>query len=321
MQQGNASTTARAPGKVILLGEHAVVYGRPAIAVPVVEVRAAATVSDAVSSGVTIHAPDIGRTIDVASALSAGEPLSVTVQNTLAHLDTGVEAVALVLTIRSTIPVASGLGSGAAVATAIVRALSEHLGSALDAAVISSIVYETERIHHGTPSGVDNTVVAFERPVTFCRGHPIEVMDVPQPFWLAIADTGVPSLTKETVGDVRAAWMRDRAAYERLFDRVGALVLAARAAIAGGQVAALGPLMNKNQALLRTMGVSSPELEALVAAALGSGAHGAKLSGGGRGGNMIAAIDREDATQVRGALRDAGAKNVIVTEVRQHGCA
>lgn len=247
--------------------------------------------------------------------------MSVTVQNTLAHLDTGVESVALALTVRSTIPVASGLGSGAAVATAVVRALSAHLGSTLDAAVVSSIVYETERIHHGTPSGVDNTVVAFERPVTFCKGRPIEVMSVPQPFWLAIADTGVPSLTKETVGDVRAAWMRDRATYERLFDRVGALARAARAAIEGGEVALLGPLMNENQALLRTMGVSSPELEALVAAALGSGAHGAKLSGGGRGGNMVALIDREGAAQVRDALRAAGAKTVIVTEVGQHGCA
>ena len=134
-------TVAHAPGKVILLGEHAVVYGRPAIAVPVTEVQATATVEETRGEpGVTICAEDIGRTIDVASA-DPDEPLSVTVRNTLAHLGVGLDDVQLTLTIHSSIPVASGLGSGAAVATAIVRALSAHLGHPLDAETASSIAF------------------------------------------------------------------------------------------------------------------------------------------------------------------------------------
>jgi mevalonate kinase len=308
-------TLAHAPGKAILLGEHSVVYGRPAIAVPVTEVQATATVEKTRGMpGVTICAQDIGCTIDVASA-GLDEPLSVTVRNTLAHLGVGLDDVQLSLTIRSSIPIASGLGSGAAVATAIVRALSAHLGHPLDAETASSIVYRTEKIHHGTPSGIDNTVVAFARPVYYCRGQPIETFTVKQPFWIAIADTGVPSLTKETVADVRARRERDTEWCERTFDRIGALVDRARAAIEGGQVALLGSLMSENQRRLRELDVSSPELEVLIEAALDAGAHGAKLSGGGRGGNMIALLAPEAAESVRSALLAAGARNVIVTKV------
>jgi mevalonate kinase len=307
-------TVAHAPGKVILLGEHAVVYGRPAIAVPVRQVQATATVRDGARRGVVVDAPDIGQRIDALTA-PEDEPLSATVRNTLAHLGRGLEDVRLSVSVRSTIPVASGMGSGAAVATAIVRALSAHLGHTLDAAAVSAIVYETERIHHGTPSGVDNTVVAFGQPVYFRRGEAMETFHVRRPFWLAIADTGVPSVTKETVGDVRAAWARDPGTYEGLFDRVGALVDAARAAIEEGRVAALGALMDENQRLLRRLGVSSPALEALIQAALAAGALGAKLSGGGRGGNAIAAIEGADAGRVRAALLAASAKRAIVTKV------
>jgi mevalonate kinase len=157
--------------------------------------------------------------------------------------------------------------------------------------------------------------VAYGQPVYFCRGAPIEVFRVRRPFWLAIADTGVPSLTRETVADVRAAWEGDPGPGEQAFDRIGALVDAAREAIEQGRTAALGPLMDENQQLLRQLDVSSPALERLIDAALGAGALGAKLSGGGRGGNAIALVAREDADRVRGALERAGAQNVIVTEV------
>ena len=308
-------TRASAPGKVILYGEHAVVYGRPALAVPVTDVQAVATVSARRGvPGVTIHAHDIGRTIDVSTAKD-DEPLSLTVRNTLAALGLCLEQLQLALHIRSTIPVASGMGSGAAVATAIVRALSEHLGQPLDVATISSLVYETECIYHGTPSGIDNTVVAYEQPVYYRRGDPITVLDVGRAFWLVVADSGVPSLTRGIVADVRARRERWPAIYERLFDRIGAVVDAARAAIERGEVLSLGPLMAENQELLRQLGVSSAQLERLIGAALGGGAWGAKLSGGGRGGNVVAIVAEESADRVRQHMLDAGAVQAIVTEV------
>lgn len=308
-------TTASAPGKVILLGEHSVVYGRPAIAVPVADVQATAVVtSEREEPGVAIHALDIGQTIDVVSA-PEDEPLSLTVRNVLACAGVRPNDVRLSVTIHSTIPVASGLGSGAAVAAALVRALARHLGLDIDTSQVSSLVYETEKIHHGTPSGVDNTVVTYEQPVFFRRGQPIETFRVGQPFWLAIADSGLPSVTRETVADVRAAWQQDPPAYEDLFDRIGALVVAARGAIEQGDPALLGNGMNRNHGLLQEMGVSSPALDALVIAALDAGAYGSKLSGGGRGGNVIALIDLAHKEDVREALDAAGARNVIVTKV------
>jgi mevalonate kinase len=310
-------TYASAPGKVILFGEHAVVYGRPALAVPVTDVQAVATIdAGRPEPGVTIRAHDIGRTIDVGRA-EADEPLSLTVRNTLSALGLRLEQVRLAVHVRSSIPIASGMGSGAAVATAVVRALGEHLGHPLDAGTVSSLVYETERVYHGTPSGIDNTVVAFEQPVYFRRGDPIVVLGVGQPFWVAIADSGVPSLTRQTVADVRSRWQRCSEAYEQLFDRIGALVDAAKAAIEGSEVESLGPLMDENQALLRQLGVSSPELERLIEAARTGGAQGAKLSGGGVGGNIVAAVAEESVDRVRECLLDAGAVQVIVTRVER----
>jgi mevalonate kinase len=255
---------------------------------------------------------------------AADDPLRVTVLNTLANLgvELGTLRRRLTVSIHSSIPVASGLGSGAAVAAAVARALGLHLGQSLDAGIVSAIAYETERLHHGTPSGIDNTVVSFGEPVYYKMGCPIETFAVKRPFCIAVADTGEPSLTKETVADVRGAWERSPAEYERIFDQIGSLADAARDAIEYGTVHdRLGALMAENQRLLRRLGVSSPELEALILAALDAGAQGAKLSGGGRGGNMIALVDADSVDRVQRALLDAGARRVILTEVGRYGPA
>ena len=117
------------------------------------------------------------------------------------------------------------------------------------------------------------------------------------------------------MGDVRRAWEQEPQRFESLFDRVAAVVEAARSAIAAGEPERLGPLMDENHALLQEIGVSCPELDALVAAARGAGAAGAKLSGAGGGGNMIALVTANSAPQVAEALVAAGAVRLVVTEV------
>ncbi len=305
-------TTARAPGKIILFGEHAVVYGRPAIAVPVTQVYAEASIDER-PGPLMIHAPDLGRSYAVADAPD-DDPLAFTVRNTLADL--GVDGGdGLHITIQSTIPIACGLGSGAAVATAIVRALARHFRQILSPAEVSALVYQTEVLLHGTPSGIDNTVIAYEQPVYFVRGQPVEYFAVGAPLHLVIGDTGVPSPTRITVGDVRRAWEADRVTYEARFDAIGRLVRQARDAIAEGRVATVGTLMDANHAWLHTMELSSPELNRLIEAAWEAGALGAKLSGGGRGGNMIALVTPDTEEEVVQALRQAGAARVITTVV------
>lgn len=306
---------AFAPGKVILFGEHAVVYGRPAIAVPVTEVQAQAFVEPGPpGQGVQVYAPDLDRRVDVKSA-PEDEPLASITRDTLEAIGVDGEK-DLQITVTSTVPIARGMGSGAAVSTAIVRALAKHFGRWFPSQVISDLVYQTEVIYHGTPSGIDNTVIAFEKPVYFVKGVAQEVFWVGRPFLLAIADTGIEVSTREVVGDLRQRYESSPGRYEPLFGQAAELCLAARLAIEQGQPGDLGRLMNENHSLLGDLGVSCPELDCLVTAAREGGALGAKLSGAGWGGNMIALVDEDTQGRVDMMLRLAGATSVITTEVR-----
>lgn len=309
--------TASAPGKIILCGEHAVVYQRPAIALPLADIRAHATiVRSGGGAGICFDAPDLGRRWSMVAR--PDDPLSELAAITLQRLGV-TEPIDLRIAISAEIPIASGMGSGAAIATAIVRALAAELGRTLDPAEISALVYDSERRFHGTPSGIDNTVVAYERPIWFQRRaeppHLIEPLSIATPFTLIIGDTGVRSATRLPVGDVRRRWQEEPRHYEALFDAVADIVLQVRTALAGGAISALGPLLNHNQELLERIGVSSPELNRLIVAARAAGASGAKLSGAGWGGVMIALVDPAIAGAVRNALLAAGATRVLETVV------
>lgn len=316
-------TECSAPGKVILFGEHAVVYGQPAIAAPVSQLRAWAAVSDGQAPGVYVVAPDLGQEIWLqqgGSALRIDDALAAAIS--IVQQAAGLPALPpLHIEVRSDIPIASGLGSGAATAAALIRALAQHLQRA-DLACddsVAALTYEVEKIHHGTPSGIDNTVVALEKPVYFVRQQPhnrIEPFTVVRPLTLLIANTGIRSSTRVVVGDVRRQWQRDPSRFEALFAACGHIANQARDALQQGDLAALGALMNENQRLLQEMTVSNRQLEDLVRAALSAGALGAKLSGGGRGGNMIALVPPARRAAVRAALLAAGATRVLHTELR-----
>jgi len=304
---------ATAPGKVILFGEHAVVYGRPALAAPVTQLRARAVVETGDGPDVRLVAPDLGRATTLAAARETN-PLAATVRLVARRagrpLPPGVS-----LSVSSAIPIASGLGSGAAIAVAVIRALDAYFALGLSREEVSALAYETERLHHGTPSGIDNTVIAYAQPVWFVKGQAPQPFVIPHTFWLVIASTGIASPTRATVGDVRRGWQADPASYERLFDEVAELVKAGRTAMLAGDWPRLGALMTANHALLGQMGVSAPLLDRLTATANAAGAFGAKLSGGGRGGNVIALVEPAVAETVAAALCDAGAAARWITPV------
>lgn len=311
-------TRATAPGKVILFGEHAVVYGHPAIAAPVTLVKATAIVADSAEPGVRLLAPDLGldallHNLPETDALAA----SVIEFQRAARIS---QLPPLIITVHSTIPIASGLGSGAAITAAIIRALARHLhrGELAEDEQVSRLTYEVEKIHHGTPSGIDNTVVAYGLPVYFERrqsGNLITPFAPRRPLRLLIADTGVRSSTRLVVGHVREQWQRDKPLYERIFADCGRIAVDARRAIESGDLSRLGLLMDENHTVLQEMGVSSPELDRLVDAARVGGALGAKLSGAGWGGNMIALIQAEHEKRVTAALEQAGAKAALASVV------
>lgn len=308
---------ATAPAKIILFGEHAVVYGRPAIAVPVTKLTATVEIitEPELSPGtIQIEAPDIDLKSNLAD-LPGDYPLNVAIQAFKGH--SGIKQIPpCFIKISSSIPVASGMGSGAAVSVALFRSLAAYFDMPLSKQEISELTFEVEKIHHGLPSGIDNTVIAFGMPVYFVKGQPPQTIDVGKPMNIIIGDTGIASSTAVTVGDVRKAWLADKAALDAVFDAIGEITRSARRAIAEGQIQILGRLMNENHALLRKFDVSSPELDNLVEAARQAGALGAKLSGGGRGGNMIALTEADRVEQVSQALREAGARNIITTIVK-----
>ena len=321
---------ASAPGKIILFGEHAVVYGRPALAVPVTQVHADVEVRDSDRAGIWIDAPDVKLHAEL-NTLPSDHPLASVIHNFLFISRNRADIVPvgqrgdgeakarhfpnLNVKISSTIPVASGLGSGAAVTVALVRALSSFLFHPMSDDEVNAFTYDIEKLHHGTPSGIDNTVVTYARPVYFVKGQPMEIFHAGKPFTIVIGDTGISAPTRESVGDVRKLWQADPVKWEKVFDEIGTIVKRAREIIEIGEWERLGDLMNANHEQLQKMTVSSPELDALVDAARKAGALGAKMSGGGRGGNMIALVTPEGAESVSRALKETGARNTIVTQI------
>jgi mevalonate kinase len=307
-------TTASASGKIIMFGEHAVVYGRPALAVPIGELRARARVENRRERGVVVHARDLDRSFGLETA-PADDPLAAITRAALEEIDSDKNA-GIDLWIDSDIPLASGLGSGAAVSTAIVRALASHFGRPLDSIQISALVFEVEKIYHGTPSGIDNSVIALERAIRFSTRSGAQPIHIARPFMLAIAYTGIASPTRIAVADVRREWERDPVRHEKVFDDIAEVVKRAQLVLSLGLNNELGELMSRNQELLRSLDVSSPEIESLIRAASEAGAAGSKLSGGGRGGNVIVQIQPENSGRLKRALLAAGAKNVLLTTIQ-----
>jgi mevalonate kinase len=308
-----------APSKVILVGEHAVVYGSPAMAVPVSSVRARAEVSEmGIDEPSVIQALDLGRTIPLGrpSNPSTDDGLVLAFDNALRLTGLERDQVHLSVRIHSRIPVARGMGSGAAVAAAIIRAVASHYGASISPDHLSELVFESEKVYHGNPSGIDNSVVAYERPVWFRKGWPIGVLSPRAPLILLVGDTGAPSSTREAVDQVRQGYDANPEHYGSLFERIAECVETARVALEQGDAEALGQAMRTNQAILRELQVSHPALEELIAAAESAGALGAKLSGAGRGGCMIALVGPERRQPVESALCAAGAVRVMGTVVQ-----
>ena len=293
------------------------VYGQPAVAVPVTTLQARVVVRanlDQERGGMHISAPDINLDANLLD-LARDHPLRVAVQAVLSELDIPNPPPCFVH-ITSTIPVASGLGSSAAVSVALIKAVAGFIGQPLPDEKVSALAYEAEKVHHGTPSGIDNTVVTYARPVYFRKDQGVETLPIGKAFSLLIGDTGRPSPTAETVRHVREARHEDPDRFHELFGAMGDIADQARTVIAEGNPPALGPLMDRNHALLQGIGVSSPHLDRLVHAARQAGALGAKLSGGGRGGNMIALVREEEAQHIARHLNEEGAARTMITRIQ-----
>jgi len=280
---------ALAAGKVILLGEHGVVYGRHALALPIPDaVAVTLTESDALMHDLPAEFVDL--------LLS-----QMGVENT--HWRIGVD---------SRLPFGKGLGSSAAIAVAIVRAFDQRLGLGFDDERVNAIAFECEKLAHGTPSGVDNTLSTYARPMLFCNdgGLQVTTIEVNETPPLLIAWGDEKGRTSEQVAGVRER--RDQAPghFDAVFDEMDSLSRQGADFLRAGNWRELGALMNLCHGLLNAIGVSTPNLERMVTLARQAGAAGAKLTGAGGGGSIVALCpDGIDA--VEQALQQSGYQTLV----------
>jgi hydroxymethylglutaryl-CoA reductase len=290
-------------GKAILLGEHAVVYGRHAIAAPIpLAIKALVEECD---EGIHLLIPRWGVEYRLASnpeeRRSFERPAGVVLDKL------GLSGRAMRIEVFPEVPRSMGLGGSAAMAVAIVRALDKHFRLGLTDDEVNALAFESEKVAHGNPSGLDNTLACYGKALVFRPGDPplIEPLNIREPIPAVIGMTGYEGLTAKTVGRVRDAWQQDKKLYERIFDQIDALTLRGIQAIQDNDLPTLGQLMNICQGMLNALQVSTPELEKLCDIAREHGALGAKLTGGGGGGSIIA-ICSGDTEDVVSAIRAAG---------------
>jgi hydroxymethylglutaryl-CoA reductase len=290
-------------GKAIILGEHAVVYGRHAIAAPI-PLTIKALVEDC-DEGIHLLIPRWG--VEYRLATNPAERRSFERPAGVMLDQLGLSGRAMRIEVFPEIPRSMGLGGSAAMAVAIVRALDKHFKLGLTDEEVNKLAFESEKVAHGSPSGLDNTLACYGRALVFRAGDPplVEPLNIREPIPAVIGMTGYEGLTAKTVGRVREAWLEDKKLYERIFDQIDALTLRGVQAIQDNDLPTLGELMNICHGMLNALQVSSPELEKLVDIAREHGALGAKLTGGGGGGSILAICDG-DTEPVVSAIRAAG---------------
>jgi mevalonate kinase len=295
--------TGIAHGKIILLGEHSVVYGRPALAAGLPNgARARAWITTETS---TLSVKPWGVTVKPDRERSLSEAFAKLLEVAQVSFGVCIEA-------ELEIPGGSGLGSSAALGVAVLRALDSLRGIERDEASSLECSLAWERVFHGNPSGVDNAMAIAGGLAQYVRGEGIERVRARKPLTLVVGDSGEPCSTKITVDNVARQHEKNRERMEKHFDAIAVIVRNARLALEAGDMPALGQLFDMNQSLLAGMLVSTATLEEMIGAARNAGALGAKLTGGGGGGCMIAlAADPTSANKIKDAIEALGKRAFI----------
>ncbi|MGX7244186.1 mevalonate kinase [Enterococcus quebecensis] len=292
-----------ATGKIILMGEHSVVYGEPAIAFPFKETYISTKVEPETVMTLDCHYYS-GDFSNIPQQLKSVKEV---ITQTLIALHK--ETTTLKITITSTIPAERGMGSSAAAAVSIVRGLFDYFDVPCPPEALLPLVTRAEKIAHGNPSGIDTAATSGNKPLFFIKGHPLETfpMNVSNAY-LIVADTGIKGQTRAAVSDVAHLFEENKQKISKHITELGRLTRVAKQAILADDAHTLGNAMNQAQEQLQALTVSNHRLDELVKTARENGALGAKLTGGGRGGCMIALTDsNEHARKIATALEKSGA--------------
>ncbi len=298
-------------GKVILFGEHAVVYGSNAIAAPIP--YAIKSKVEPSQNGTRIVIPRWGVEFDLFKKTKDTNSLIQSAELIITKL--GLDKTPLQILVFPGIPRAMGLGGSAALAVSIIRALSHFASKNLSDEQINEIAYESEKLVHGTPSGIDNTMATYGKLIRYKKdAQPkTQLIDLKNPLPIVIGLSGTEGLTLKMVRMVREGWLKNRNHYDTIFNQINQISLEAIEAFENYDLEKLGYLMNLNHGFLNALQVSTQELEEMIAIARRNGALGAKLTGGGGGGAMIA-LCPDHRNEVVQSLNNSG-YHTIVTDI------
>lgn len=294
---------ACAHGKVILFGEHAVVYGRPALAKAV---ERAVTVSARPSTKpfTSLRIAPWGIHVDTSSQSAPGtESLQSALKLVRALYPDNVE---LELSADVAIPPFAGMGSSAALGVAVLRALDEGRSLSRPDAVTFERSFVWERVFHDNPGGVDNAMATYGGCALYSKSRALQQLALDRPARLIAVDSGGRPATREMLALVRRQYLQDPRRVERMFDDISGLTAEGVLALQRSDWPQLGRLMSLNQGILAELGLSTAKLDRIIAAALAAGALGAKLTGAGGGGCIIALVQDASAAKVKAALSTFG---------------
>ncbi|MCF6466112.1 mevalonate kinase [Clostridium sp. Cult2] len=304
----NKSAVGTAIGKIILIGEHAVVYGQPALAIPFPKTKIKTIISRKKGSitldcffykGLLFNTPE--RLLGLISII----------KEIVNSFDEELENFSI--RIESSIPPERGMGSSAAVAVATIRALYDFFSQPLTNENLLKWSNVSEKIVHGNPSGIDTAIIIEETPLYYTKGRPFAPFPFKLNAYLIVADTGEPGQTQAAVASVKKLMESNPEKGELLIKQLGVLTEDAKISIEAKDVVKLGKIMNEAHSILDKLGVSNGTLNHLVSVALNNGAIGAKLTGGGRGGCMIAlAATQQQAKFISNKLLCSRAKNIWI---------
>lgn len=309
VEQDSDAVSAAAAGKIILLGEHAVVYGQHALAVPIPGAVQASVSRLEHNTRLTIL--EWGLQLEIDERANDGAAAVVRQIVKLLHL----EDVHFDIRVSSSLPRGMGLGSSAAIAVAVTRAVAKCMQIDLDDTAVNEIAFACEKLSHGTPSGVDNTIACYGNAMLFRNSEKLdcESLSVATNLPLVVGVSHCAGPTMEQVAGVRHRRNEHTRYYDAIFEQINRLSVDGARALVSENYSELGSMMNICQGLLNAIEVSTPELEEMIHIARDAGALGAKLTGAGGGGSVVALCPGRE-VEVRTALQQAGFNTLIAAE-------
>jgi mevalonate kinase len=307
----SSAASSRAPAKIILSGEQFVVLGAPAVSMAVnlyskVDVRPSQSGGIEVTADIPLQlVSDADKRSPSADNQELLEPLRLAASATLDHLLTTERSVHVDANCQ--IPIGAGLGSSASTTVATISAVAKSRGTRLDRREIFKLAFIPENYLHGHPSGVDQATCTYGGIIQFKKPSTIMAIKIKRPPMILVCDSGIHRSTKTLVGSVVKRSQEQTDSFQTHLEEITVISKAVVKALQSEDDNELGSLMDRNHELLRQIGVSTPVLDRLAVAAGKAGAMGAKLTGAGGGGCIIAlCADKKARSKIARRLRKEG---------------